>query len=114
MSLLDDLKNSVIAANPQLVVTAPDGQKLYVPISPEKSDGTSDGSSLWPNGFKISLAVGNAPTAGDVTTSPTDFFYQQSPVLLTAPGPAGIPWGLLLLIPVILIGLPFLIKFLRK
>lgn len=91
MSLATDILAGI---NPQLVITAPDGQKLYVPIAPDPADGSAPSDSLWPNGFKVSLAINGVPQNDpNVYTSPTTYFVHQAPTLLTAPGPAQISWG---------------------
>lgn len=103
MSLLSQALGTI---KPKLIITAPDGKKLYVDVADQSVSGDG-GSSLWPNGFKVSLGSGEAPISDpNVTTSPSTFFVQQSPVLLSAPGPLEVPWGVWLFVLGVLTLLP--------
>ena len=116
---VDDLLSSglglVAAIKPQIVVTAPNGQKLYLDASPSPSDPSAQGATLWPNGFSVSLKTGGVPANDpNVTDSPTVFFAQQSPTILAAPGPLGVSWGFWVTGAVLLAALPYLPLLFRK
>lgn len=97
---------------PSVVITAPDGQKLYIDVTPSADNASQ--STLWPNGFGVSLATGNTPVASNVTQSPGDFFLSQSPTLLAAPGPLGITWLIWIGLLVSIIAFPFILHHLFK
>ena len=82
----------VAAFKPKIVLTAPDGQQLW--IDPVSAPGDDAGPSLWPAGFKVSLKFGEIPTTDPaVTPSAPAFLANQSATLAAAPGPGCIPWG---------------------
>ncbi len=65
-----------------VVITAPDGEKLFVPVTMPTA-GEGDSRSLWPSGYKIGLALGDVPNLPNVTTAAGSFLARKSlPVLL--------------------------------
>jgi len=97
MSLLTQLLSNVggVAVDtfkPHVVITAPDGEQLWIPVSIPNSGGSGDDSSLL-SGFKIKLAFQSIPSADHITDSTLSFASSQSLPLLTAwlstPSPSG-------------------------
>lgn len=113
-SLLDTLKVTasseaskyIAAIKPKIVLTAPNGQKLYIDATPAPGNDSAPDATLWPKGFSVGLKSGDTPVADNITESPTKFFVQQSPVILSAPGPVGISWGIWIVLLIGLILLP--------
>jgi len=93
---------------PHVVLTAPNGERLFIDVTPPADSAPETDTTLWPNGFKLSLATGNPPQTSDVTTSPGTFFLNQSPALLNAPGPLGFTWSDWLVISLMITLIPFL------
>lgn len=106
---LNDINVSDLLASvaPKVVIEAPNGQKLYIDVSPSPS-GETQSTPLWPAGFKLGFKTGSVPADPLATASPTQFFLDQSPTILTAPGPLGISWGTWVLAMVAIIIFPFL------
>ena len=96
---------------PKVVLTAPDGSQLWIDPLASQQAGETGGTSLWPQGFKVTLAAGATPTAPNVTDSPAKFISGQGLALLQAPGPLGISW---LVWTAITIAVPILIYRARK
>lgn len=71
------------------VITAPNGQKLYVdPL------GAAGGSSSWPAGYGATATFAAAvPDDGQSTDSSLKFALGQLPTIAAAPGPLGVRWG---------------------
>lgn len=109
---MNDLLNLVAQVHPQLVIKAPNGDRLYIDVTPGPNGQNS--TSLWPNGFTVGLDAGQVPTDANVTTNPSAFFLRQSPTLLSAPGFGGVSWGAWLFLAVAIALLPLVGVYLWK
>lgn len=74
--------SAVDAFKPHIVITAPDGEQLWVPVSIPTGGGSSSETSLWPNGFKLSLVLQDMPQSETVTDSAASFLASHSLDLL--------------------------------
>lgn len=119
MSLLGEVESYALpllrGIKPHVILTAPNGQELWIDVTPPQVAGQSDTApSLWPNGFKTSLGTGEPPALPNVTTSAPQYFAQQAPTLLSAPGFLGVAWGVWLAVAVFFAVLPLVGIYLWK
>lgn len=79
---------------PKVVITAPDGTKLWIdPMAAVSTAPGSGGPSLWPAGLSVSIQTGDAPPESNTdTTSVPTFAGRQAWTLANAPGPLGVPY----------------------
>jgi hypothetical protein len=60
-----------------ILLTAADGSQLWIPVQLPVA-GESSQTSLWPDGLRVSLAMGVPPALPNVTTSAPSFIGAQS------------------------------------
>lgn len=80
---------------PKVVITAPNGQKLWIdPLADVSTSPGQGGPSLWPSGLSVSMTTGDTPPESDTDTSSVpNFAGKQAVVLVEAPGPLGLPYS---------------------
>lgn len=80
---------------PKVVITAPDGTKLWIdPLAAVSTAPGTGGPSLWPSGLSASIATGDAPPESATDTSSVPAFAgRQAVVILNAPGPLGVSYA---------------------